>query len=69
MNPSPATWDADAKQVEALRHLGVPGRLKMAFSMYDFARQVTLNAVRAKHSDWKSDQVEAEVRRRMGTAR
>jgi hypothetical protein len=53
------------KERECLRRMGSVGRLRVAFGLWDFARDVVATAVRSRHPDWSAEQVREAVRTRM----
>jgi hypothetical protein len=57
--------ELEQAEIASLRHLGVTGRLQMAFSMFDFARAIVRQTVQHQHPEWMSSKVDAEVVRRM----
>jgi hypothetical protein len=52
-------------EIASLKSLGVDGRLRMAFSMFDFAREIVRQTVQRQHPDWGASKVDTEVARRM----
>ena len=50
-------------QVEALRRLDGPTRVRMALDMSEEARQVTLAGIRHRHPDWTDTAVHQELLR------
>jgi hypothetical protein len=52
-------------QVEALRRLDGPTRLRMALEMSEEARQVSLAGIRHRHPDWTDAAVHRELLRLM----
>ena len=55
----------EQRYVERLRGLGMAGRLKIGFCIFDFAREVTTAGVGAAHPDWTPEEMRQAVRRRM----
>lgn len=52
-------------QVDALRRLDGPTRLRMALQMSDESRDVTLSGIRHRHPDWGEPAVHGELLRLM----
>jgi hypothetical protein len=52
-------------QVEALRRLDGPTRVRMALEMSEEARQVSLAGIRHRHPDWTDAAVHRELLRLM----
>ena len=57
---SPGAWQA---QIEAFRRLGGEGRLRLAFQLSDYARDVARGGIRARHPEYADEQVEHALRR------
>ncbi len=65
MRARDTTAAARRVQVEALRRLDGPTRLRMALEMSDDSREVTLSGIRQRHPDWKEGEILAELLRMM----
>lgn len=63
----PITRDTSAAarrvQVEALRRMDGPTRLRMAMEMSEEGRRVTLAGIRYRHPDWTEEAVHEELLR------
>ena len=57
------TSAAAAAQAQAQRQLGGPERLRLAFEMSVFARELTLAGLRRLHPDWSPGQLRRELLR------
>ena len=65
MRARDTTAAARRVEVEALRRLDGPTRLRMALQMSDDAREVTLAGIRHRHPHWTADEIHAELLRLM----
>jgi hypothetical protein len=50
-------------QIEALRRLDGPTRLRMALRMSDDSREITVAGIRHRHPDWTDEDVHRELLR------
>lgn len=57
--------EVEQKHTEALRRLGMTGRVRAAFGLWDFAQRVATTSVRQRHPEWTEAQVAAAVRERV----
>jgi hypothetical protein len=55
--------DAEAMQIEILRHLSGSQRLRIAFEMTELAREFAKAGIRARHPGWSERQVSRELLR------
>lgn len=51
------------KQIEVLRAMPGERRLRLAEQLYWSARKIKLAGLRAQHSEWTEEQLNAELRR------
>lgn len=59
------TTAARRLQIEALRRLDGPARIRMACQMSDDSREVTLAGIRYRHPDWTDTAIHHELLRLM----
>lgn len=59
------TTAARSLQIEALRRLDGPARIRMACQMSDDSREVTLAGIRYRHPDWTDTAIHHELLRLM----
>jgi len=57
--------EARRVQIEALRRLGVEGRLKATVALNHLTRELTKTGIRERHPDYSEEQVEFALRRIM----
>lgn len=65
MRARDTTAAARRAQVEALRRLDGPTRLRMALQMSDDSRDVTRSGIRHRHTGWSDAEIHAELLRLM----
>ncbi|MBM3859238.1 MAG: hypothetical protein FJ395_06265 [Verrucomicrobia bacterium] len=57
--------EIEQRQTESLRRLGIAGRLQMAFSMFDFARERLATFLRSRNPNWSPEQIQRAIADRM----
>lgn len=57
--------EVEQRQIESLRRLGIAGRLRMAFSMFDFAHEHLATFLHSRNPTWSPEQIQRAVAERM----